>query len=90
MQPRKCLQLLKIMPLDGFAINGEIFVPESKQCSQSNQNPNVIFGSSWQGLRHSIVLHRCPGTSSGFISVSVAREGQDQIQNKNCKTACKS
>lgn len=70
MLPRKCLQLLKIMPLDGFAINGEILVPEAKQCSQSNQNPNVIFGSSWQGLALEIILHRCPGMSSGFISVS--------------------
>lgn len=77
MLPRKCLQLLQIIPLDGFAINGEIFVPEPEQGSQSNQNPAGIFGSSWQGLARSIVLHRCPGTSSGFISVSVPREGRD-------------
>lgn len=47
---------------------------------------NVKFGPVWQRLSHSITLHRCPGTSSGFI-----REGGQHLgQNKNCKPACKS
>lgn len=77
--PRICLQLLKLSPPDGFAINGEIFVPEAKQCSQFNQNPNVILGSGWQVLCMGLSY---PGAQGRHLVLSVClRVRAEELQS---------